>query len=69
MLEGGHAAVQTDEDVVAASKVRELENRVRDLERTGTKDHGKRDPQGSYRDRSPKKTQLALGVLYDAEDR
>lgn len=33
MLEGGHAAVDADEDVVAASQVRELEKRVRDLER------------------------------------
>lgn len=33
MLEGGHAAVEADEDVVAASRVRELEKRVRDLER------------------------------------
>lgn len=33
MLEGGHAAAEADEDVVAASKVRELEKRVRDLER------------------------------------
>jgi transposase len=33
MLEGGHAAVQADEDVVGASHVRELEKRVRDLER------------------------------------
>ena len=33
MLEGGHAAVQADEDVVGASQVRELEKRVRDLER------------------------------------
>ena len=32
MLEGGHAA-QADEDVVGASQVRELEKRVRDLER------------------------------------
>lgn len=31
MLEGGHAAVQADEDVVGASQVRELEKRVRDL--------------------------------------
>lgn len=29
----GHAAVEADEDVVAASRVRELEKRVRDLER------------------------------------
>ena len=33
MLEGGHAAVQADEDVVGTSRVRELEKRVRDLER------------------------------------
>ena len=33
MLEGGHAAVQADEDVVGAFQVRELEKRVRDLER------------------------------------
>jgi transposase len=33
MLEGGHQAVHADEDVVGTSKVRELEKRVRDLER------------------------------------
>ena len=33
MLEGGHQAVAADEDVVGTSKVRELERRVRDLER------------------------------------
>jgi transposase len=33
VLEGGHAAVEANEDVVAASRVRELEKRVRDLER------------------------------------
>ena len=33
MIEGGHEAVQADEDVVATSRVRELERRVRDLER------------------------------------
>jgi len=33
MIEGGHAAVQADEDVVGASRVRDLEKRVRDLER------------------------------------
>ena len=33
MLEGGHAAVQADEDVVSTSRVRDLEKRVRDLER------------------------------------
>ena len=33
MLEGGYAAVQADEDVVGSSRVRDLEKRVRDLER------------------------------------
>lgn len=33
LLEGGATAVQADEDVVAASRLRELEKRVRDLER------------------------------------
>ena len=33
MSQGGRAAVGADEDVVAASKVRELEHRVRELER------------------------------------
>jgi len=38
MLEGGHAAVEADEDVVGTSRVPELEKRVRDLERMlGTK--------------------------------
>ena len=32
MLEGGHAAVQADEDVVGTSRVCDLEKRVRDLE-------------------------------------
>ena len=33
MLEGGCEAVQADEDVVGTSKLRELERRVRELER------------------------------------
>ena len=33
MAEGGPEAVRTDEDVVAASRVRELEAKVRNLER------------------------------------
>lgn len=33
MLEGGHAAVHADEDVVGTSRVRELGKRVRNLER------------------------------------
>jgi len=33
MSQGGQVAVKADEDVVAASKVRDLEQRVRELER------------------------------------
>lgn len=33
MLEGGYAAVQAGEEVVGASRLRELEKRVRELER------------------------------------
>jgi transposase len=33
MSRGGHAAVKADEDVVAVGKVRDLEQRVRELER------------------------------------
>jgi len=33
MSEGGQEAVRADEDVVPLSRVRELENRVRELER------------------------------------
>lgn len=33
MVEGGQAAVEADEDVVGASQVRDLEKRVRELER------------------------------------
>jgi transposase len=33
MTEGGRVAVSVDEDVVAASRVRELESRIRELER------------------------------------
>jgi transposase len=33
MSQGGQVAVKADEDVVAASKVRELEQRIRELER------------------------------------
>ena len=32
MLESGQAAIQADEEVVGASRLRELEKRVRDLE-------------------------------------
>lgn len=62
MLEGGHAAVEADEDVVAASRVRELEKRVRDLERMlGRKTM---ENKSSSKPRwLAQKTDLALGVL------
>src|SRR3954453_23879072 len=64
MIEGGHAAVQADEDVVGTSRVRELEKRVRYLERFAwSQDDGERDPQGGHRSCAPKKTDLAAGVL------
>jgi len=33
MAEGGQTAIEADEDVVGASKVRDLEKKVRELER------------------------------------
>ena len=33
MSEGGKAAIQADDEVVAAGRLRELEGRIRDLER------------------------------------
>jgi transposase len=33
MMEGGYTAVEADEDVIGTSKLRELEKRVRELER------------------------------------
>ena len=33
MAEGGHEAVRADEEVVPVSRVRDLENRIRELER------------------------------------
>ena len=44
LMSEGKEAVRADEDVVAASEVRRLEERVRDLERL--LGHGGRDPQG-----------------------
>ena len=42
MLEGGLQAVQADEDVVGTSRVREVERRVRELERHGRCPAGRR---------------------------
>ena len=60
MLEGGLQAVQADEDVVGTSRVRELERRVRELERLlGRKTMEAENSQGSARRRAGKKTELA----------
>ena len=70
MLEGGLQAVQADEDVVGTSRVRELERRVRELERLlGRKYHGSRDSQGSARRRAGKKTELAAAIMERSEGR
>lgn len=69
MLEGGHAAVQADEDVVAASKVRELEKRVRDLERMlGRKTMENEILKEAIEIARPKKHSLPLVSWNDAED-
>jgi transposase len=63
MSEGGKEAVRVDEDVVAASEVRRLEERVREFERLlGRKTHGGRDPQRGSGSCTGKKTDLAVAV-------
>jgi transposase len=69
MLEGGHAAVEADEDVVAASKVRELEKRVRDLERMlGRKTMENEILKEAIEVARPKKQSLPLVSWNDPED-
>ena len=64
MIEGGHAAVQADEDVVGTSRVRELEKRVRDLERLlGRKTMENEILKEAIVVARLKKTDLAAGVL------
>ena len=70
MLEGGLQAVQADEDVVGTSRVRELERRVRELERLlGRKTMEVRDTQGSARRRADKKTELAAAIMERSQGR
>ena len=70
MLEGGLQAVQADEDVVGTSRVRELERRVRELERLlGRKTMEVGDSQGSARRRAGKKTELAAAIMERSEGR
>lgn len=69
MLEGGHAAVEADEDVVAASRVRELEKRVRDLERMlGRKTMENEILKEAIDVARPKKQTLPLVSWNDPED-
>lgn len=69
MLEGGHAAVEADEDVVAASRVRELEKRVRDLERVlGRKTMENEILKEALEVSRPKKHSLPLVSWNAAED-
>ncbi|WP_416357010.1 IS3 family transposase [Aureimonas phyllosphaerae] len=70
MLEGGHAAVQADEDVVGTSRVRELEKRVRDLERLlGRKTMENEILKEALDVARPKKTDVALAVLERSDGR
>ena len=70
MLEGGQRAVQADEDVVGTSRVRELERRVRELERLlGRKTMEVEISQGSARRRAGKKTELATAIMERSEGR
>ena len=70
MLEGGLQAVQADEDVVGTSRVRELERRVRELERLlGRKTMEAEISQGSARRRAGKKTELATVIMERSEGR
>ena len=69
MLEGGHAAVEADEDIVAASRVRELEKRVRDLERVlGRKTMENEILKEALEVARPKKHSLPLVSWNAAED-
>ncbi|MCQ0990647.1 IS3 family transposase [Jiella sp. LLJ827] len=70
MLEGGYAAVQADEDVVGTSRVRDLEKRVRDLERLlGRKTLENEILKEALEVARPKKTAVALAVLERSEGR
>ena len=70
MLEGGLQAVQADEDVVGTSRVRELERRVRELERLlGRKTMEVEILKEAARRRAGKKTELAAAIMERSEGR
>ena len=60
--EGTMSVLGADEAVVPESDVKELKGRIRELERLLGEDDGKRDPEGSDRDRARKKTLVALAL-------
>ena len=69
MIEGGHSAVAADEDVVGASKLKELEKRVRDLERLlGRKTMEVEILKEALEVARPKKPMLPLVSWNDRED-
>jgi hypothetical protein len=70
MLEGGLQAVQADEDVVGTSRVRELERRVRELERLlGRKTMEVEILKEALDCRAGKKTELAAAIMERSEGR
>ena len=62
MNESGKAVVQADDEVVAAGRLRELEGRIRDLERLLGADHGGGDPAGGVEHRPGIKASLVGAV-------
>lgn len=70
MLEGAYTVVQAGEDVVATSKVRDLEKRIRDLERLlGRKTMENEILTEALDVARPKKTRIALAVLERSQGR
>src|SRR3984893_17582931 len=70
MLEGGLQAVQVDEDVVGTSRVRELERRVRELERLlGRKTMEAEILKEAARRRAGEKTELAAAIMERSQGR
>lgn len=70
MLEGGQVAVEVDEDVVCASQERDLEKRVRELERRlGRKTIKNEVLKEALALARPKKTDVAARLLKSAQGR
>ena len=69
MLEGGLQAVQADEDVVGTSRVRELERRVRELERLLGRKTMEAEIFKEALDVARVKTELAAAIMERSEGR